>query len=374
MGVCEGNEHVETLNNDFLLLLNVMAEMRPFLKDERLALRNGIVVLAEDRSDFVNIENKLLDAGGIMCKKIGKSTPNVLNHLIGIHEYSRFDKAEAILQFLAEEDFTPILLTCGLIPDYLDNGIVVIPIFEGKNIQVQKTIQELQNFRQYAHRQPEILQRELKLFVTSDVYMRNEGGSSLNIVLEATVAVFCAIYRSDHTEQETEKRRTQLRKVISYYVNLTEEQGEEYEVLDAIKKSVENELDANPQILISPCDEIEGEIVKALGNSDVILYDEDWYYFPEKIMRQACKPLSEIISFLSLKRELYEAGMLYCNNVTAGNYTVKRMLTNSFGYTFRARFLKIRKDFFVPLGGLGLEERKRKCIWEAQEKKNVKQV
>lgn len=361
MGIHTTEDQIKS-SRDLLMLLNVMAEIRPFLRDERLALRNGLIMFAEDRKDYINIENKLLDMGGIMCKKIGKISLKVPNHLTAIHEYSRFDKPDAILQFLAEGDFLPMILTCGVIPDYLDNHIVIIPIFEIANTQEQKNIQELQDFREYAHRNPEILQRELRLFMTSEVYIQNESGSPLSIVLEATVAVFCSIYRNSHTEQETEKRRAQLRTVLAYYVNLTEEYGGEYDVLDAIKKIVENDLDANPQILISRCDEIEGEIVKAVENSEVILFDEDWYYFPEKVMRRACKTLLEMMSFLHIKRELYESGFLYCNNVKSGNYTVKKVLTNSFGYTFRVRFLKIRREFFVPLGGLGLEERKRECI------------
>lgn len=358
MGICEGKKQIKASEDfdDILLLLNVMAEIQPFLQDVGLALRRGLVLFTEDWRNCDKIEKKLLQLGAVSCKKIAKNRAKIPNHLFGVHVYSRIDKAETIQEFLTREDFFPAIIAYGAIPDFLENQMEIIPLFDDLNTQMTDIFIELQFFRDFVHKNPDILQRELRLFLTSEICMQGEEDSSLKFALEATVAVFCGIYRSEHTEQETEQRRVQLRKAISHFVNLSTEFQEEFEVLDVVKGAFENYLRENVNIFICRYDEIGDEAMRAYEKSEVLLYDSNFYYVPEKMLRKACEPILAAIPFPCIKRKLYEDGVLHANSIANGNFTIKKLLTNSFGYTFRARFLKIRREFFVTLGGIGLEE------------------
>lgn len=94
------------------------------------------------------------------------------------------------------------------------------------------------------------------------------------------------------------------------------------------------------------------------------MFDEEFYYIPEKILRKACESFRDSVSILSVKRALFDSGFLCCNDAKEGNYTVKKLLTNAYGCSFRPRFLKIKKEFFISGGSLGLEERRKKCTLE----------
>lgn len=355
MGLCEENEQID---DDFMLLLNVMAEIQPFLSDVGLMLRHGAVLFIEDYKSCNKVEKKFEDMGAILCNKVGSNKLEVPNYLLGLHIYSRADKEEAVEKFLSEKEFLPVLVTYGVIPDFIKNCMEVVPLYGKRGTLGPEILEEFQFFRYFAHQNPDILQRELRLFLTSEIYQQSEEDSALNLALEATVAVFCCIYRNSHTERETEQRRTQLRRAILNFVNLATEFAEDFEIVDIVKKAVEKYLDETPDIFVCRCDDIGGEETEAIKKSEAILFDEHWYYIPEKILRQACEPMLAAVSFPFMKRKLCEAEILHSNDTANGNFTVKKLITNVFGYTFRERFLKIQRTFFAPMGGLALEERR----------------
>lgn len=348
----------ESENVDLFVLLSAMAEIRPFLVDAGLALRHGLVIFAEDWRDCDKTEKELLNLGAIECKTLGKKRSKVRNHLVGIHRYMKTDKEEAVQEFLVEEEFIPVLLTYGMIPDFLENQAEILPVFKSGETKMLDTLKEFELFRLYAHRNPDILQREIELFMTSQFYLQNEESSSLSIVLEATATVFCSLFRNWNTEQETNQRREKLKKVIECIVYSSEEYGEEYEFLEIVKRTVEEFIEENPQILICRYDEIEGEVINAVYNSTAILFDDEYYYLPDGILRKACEPILCAISLPRIKRQLFEEGYLHCANAKKGHYTVKKMVTNSYGIPLRVRFLKISREFFAPIGEMGLEERR----------------
>lgn len=260
MGLCEENEQID----EFMLLLNVMAEIRPFLSDVGLMLRHGVVLFVEDYKICDKVEKKFEDMGAILCSKVGRNKLEVPNFLLGLHMYLRTDKEENIQKFLAEKEFLPVLITYGAIPDFVENCMEVVPLYDRRSTLQPEILKELKNFREFAHQNPDILQRELRLFVTSEIYQQSEDDSALQLALEATAAVFCSIYRNSHTERETEQRRTQLRRAISNFINLATEFAEDFEIVDVVKKAVEKYLDGISDIFVCRCDDIGGEETEAI--------------------------------------------------------------------------------------------------------------
>lgn len=68
--------------------------------------------------------------------------------------------------------------------------------------------------------------------------------------------------------------------------------------------------------------------------------------------------LTTVLSHIQIKKILRDEGILVCNQTGNTNFTVKKVLVNKNGQSFRERFIKLKKEFFVSRDGLYLEERK----------------
>lgn len=55
-------------------------------------------------------------------------------------------------KFLTEEDFISAIIMYGAIPDFLENRMEVIPLFDDLNTQIAEVFVELQFFRDFAHK------------------------------------------------------------------------------------------------------------------------------------------------------------------------------------------------------------------------------
>lgn len=361
----QGEEIVQVVENSddaIMVLISVMAEIRPLLQDEGLDFEQGFVLFAEDGVVCRQIQRFFKGAGTEQCKTVGRSGWKIPNNQIGIHQYNLYDKEKDIFEFLYSENFTPIVLSNGMIPDFLKARFNLL-IFEQGIMHPSLLLHAFQEFCNNIHENPDLLQRQIRLCRTS-IFFKEDCEKPLYLSLESAAEVFCDFYRESHDESETRQMRWFFHRAIVHHLELAECYAEDLETTDLIKKALENYIDENSWVQIGSVEEIDGELTKAVERDEAILFDGDFYYLPEKIVRSACRSFRNVASILSVKRALLESGFLHCNNAKEGNFTVKKLLTNVFGYTFRPRFLKISKKFFQSSDSLGLEERRKKCTLE----------
>ncbi len=343
-----------------LLLINIMAEIRPLLIDERLDFQKGLVLFCADNAIGSRTESFFQKIGAAQCKSIGKSEWNIPNNRIGIHNYNRYDEERKVFEFLQNEMFTPVIVICGILPEFMKRGMNLIVLEQGIYTQGPLMLRTFKDFCDFIRNNPQLLQRQIRLCRSAEFHEQTCKGS-LYISLEVAAEVFCIYYRENHDEIQSREMRISLHQAINRGVELAECYAEDLESTDFIKKAVENYIDANAGIQIGKVGEIDGELTKAVQWEEAVLYDDKFYYMPEKILRKACESFRDSVSILSVKKALLDSGFLCCNDAKDGNYTVKKLLTNAYGYSFRPRFLKIRKEFFMSGSSLGLEERGRKC-------------
>ena len=94
-----------------------------------------------------------------------------------------------------------------------------------------------------------------------------------------------------------------------------------------------------------------------IKESNIVYYDETSYYFPEDLLKEICKPIAETTSFLLMKREMADAGMLETNQIEKGGFTVKKAIWDSENeHMIRLRFLKIVKNELRSEEGLAIED------------------
>ncbi len=337
------------------LLLGIVAEIQPLLADEDLALQRGAVLYAEDGEDYEKMMRIFQGIGAVVCKNLGKIKPNVANNRMGIHPYKAYDHEDELDKFLENEGFTPAVATFKFIPDFMKRYEIFV--FRG-GFDKDGVAAKFRLFQAFAHQNPDIIQREIRRFKTSKRYLECQTKNSLTRAFEASAYVYGSFYRERHDEKDTETLIKYLRRAIVFSKEIAESYSEECDVAAAVKKAIEQYVDANQELMICKIDEVDGKAQRALQEREIILLDDEWYYLSDEILRLACEDMLPLVSIPSIKNELWRKGFLWCNATTEKNYTVKKVLTNVFGHTYRMRFLKIRRDFFVSCNSLGLEERR----------------
>lgn len=178
-----------------------------------------------------------------------------------------------------------------------------------------------------------------------------------------SVSVVCACFRETHCEEETEKRRDLLRNAIKVAIAKSEKYAMDIEILDAVRRVMNEFLVTHTEIAIGYVEEVENELSIAVSNENAVLFDEEWIYIPNEIAKMACQSLQSIISFSCIKEEMRKQGVLYCNATRNTNYTVKKVIVNAYGVSMRLHFLKIKKVYFEN-DDLSFWERRSSCTLE----------
>jgi hypothetical protein len=346
-----------------LFLVNLAAEMAPLLDDAGLGRKKGVVIFVERSADIGIVQKYFADMGAVMCKNL-TSPKWVQNNKVGLHLFQLYDRETENLKFLAEDDFSPSVLVHSILPDYLRNAEALVVI----NHEIEfhpEIVEKFIEFQQYIHKSPEFVQKNIRLFVSSKNYFRYKQYGELGLKLKASAEVYTKYYRETHNEDATERLENEFNSIIDELIENSECYSGEWDNSDTIRSLVATYLEENSKVQIGNVNEIEGKLAEANQRGEAILWDGQFYYFPEKVLKSACKPILDVVSFLDIKRELQMKGYLRCQNITGGNFTVKKTITNAFGCKTRQRFLVIRKDFFDLDGELTLAERRgTPCVLE----------
>lgn len=358
MESCKKNDKVNQQEGLILTLTLVVVEIHPLLQEEGLGLKNGLIFLTEERSKCELIQEKLTMLGAVFCKSFSR-TKMLRNYQMGFRKYSHYDKESEILDYLEPGKFVPCLLVTGFVPDFLRGEKNLVP-FEKVGFDVDKIMNDLQGFRQFARTNPDRLQYVIRRFKTSQIYLERNGESEMQMVMILAANVFCEYYRDRSVEFRTRLKRQEFGKAIRYCMELAEKYTE-CDTLEAIKKSIEQYVEQHTEVMICRITEIGGKETEAIKEKNIILFDHDFYYIYEEMARKACENLLELVSFPNIKKQLYQEGVITCNYISGNNYTVGRVLTNAYGQSIRERFLVFRKEFFMSVDSLGLEERRGEC-------------
>lgn len=337
---------------DLLLLLAISAELHILLEDEGLQIRHGVTLLAESGEDFESILDCLQKMGAKSCRNLERKTWNIANNMLAVHPYGLYEKNEQIEDFLEVESFTPVILVRGFVPENLQTSNLLVLV------GTDEKDDERTNIIKKARENPSEAQQAIRLFKTSEAYLQKRHKHTFFVTLETAAYIFFILYRKDHYEQETDEQYKKLLEAVRYAESEGEKYCGEYDMATCVRKAIEDYLDRADDIRICNVNAVEGDEQMAVEDRQAVLYDEQFYYFPEELLRSACDSLSDVVSLPKIKEELCKKGYLWCNDSRTRNFTVKRQFTNVFGATSRGRFLKIAKKFFENIDSLGLEERR----------------
>ena len=357
MGLRESTEQMMTLPQQ-VSLLELAAHFQLLLKDAGLGIRQGIILQAENSEtlgEFFDLAEQLGARVITGQRQMMLCYPN--DRMVLIH-FQRIYKEGILEEFLARRDITPVVAISGMLPTSLRNCGEVVCIAVGKEDDNQKEeMDEYKQFLDYAHEHPDIIYGWFKQFRTSLRYDQLKEVSRIRVSLETVAYALCGFFRKAHGEQEAKYRMLRLRKYVEWMCQAADNGQDDMDVVKDIQGCLFKFLDEHSEMWIGPIVQAGDRIKKATDAEAIMLYDSDFYFIPEKLLREACTPILNAVSFLRLKEALRETGCLVCNRTNIQNYTVKKLLWTTSGEVIRPRFLKMDKLMLDNTTQLTIEER-----------------
>lgn len=356
--------------NDWLgIIITGLAFLKYIFRDKGLELDAVLVVVADDSRTANRFKKKLRDANAVVINKLNQRKIRPYNFQAGLYLYRKYDKEEDVLDFINQEDFLPVVLAVGIVPEFLLSQCYVFHL-DQTNFNGEFLEESFHLFREFVIENINLVQKEINELETSKVlqsYKRNTEFFLLFKILIAVGVVWKSFLRKYNTEITMESWYVD-------YIRLTEEAVANferfeagYDVSDTVVRIIHAYIRKESELCFADIKEVTGHVEEALDYGKAILSDSDFYYIQEALLKKICQPILSGISIVQLKKELAENGILVCNN-TNGNYTVKKIFYNTeTGTKKRCRFLKIKKEDLETDEGFSLEEWYEYCLEEKRE-------
>ena len=345
-----------------ITLIEIAAKIYPLLKDQEMTPSQGLVAICAS----LDVQSKIVDSmksfGAIQLSN-QKKERSLRNYELYFFKYRKMKNGEILEDFL--EDTSALKLVIGvLLPDSLCSEYAECLLIFDESILEHSEDEadaktEMTNFFEYAKKNSAIICRTIKLFKQRmDMKERK-----VSLMLKAAACAWCEYFRETKTEEQTQQEKEGLMKLIDRWVEITEN----YFEFDAVSRTIGvlfvDYVNSCDDIIIGITDEVDSAMAKAIERRRGILEGRDFFFVPEELLREACMPLMDSISFLSIKRELHNEGYLLCNNMKNQNYTTKVLITNVYGYSCRIRFLKLRRELFESSMNVGFKGGKKHVSW-----------
>lgn len=316
-------------------------------------LEKGIVLVADDDRHAQEVADAILttvDSRNIL--RYNSKTEKPFNFEIGLHLYRKYDKEEELIEFLFAKDFVPLIIVGGLVPEFLTENAYIFRLkLTGKDIRDFKTLYEKMKTKIKSH--IEHLNYEIQIVKTSRAlknFKIERSNQRCFEVIVLTGKVWQMVMRESNDEDTSEAWVQEYYSVLESALESMDDLIGICDVSEAVRKCVVTYILQN-EVKLKDLHKLTD------GSIETIWYDADYYYFTEPFLKKICKPLQNTVSFQQIKTELYEAGILVCNNTKNRNFTVKKSCFDiQTGRESRMRFLKLVKHELLSDEGMELEE------------------
>uniref|UniRef100_UPI003FEDF202 hypothetical protein n=1 Tax=Eisenbergiella tayi TaxID=1432052 RepID=UPI003FEDF202 len=347
--------------NDIILLLGAYAKLRFLLHMENLDFDKGITVLLDNSNNADQfIKAVLNETEAVFIKDIHKKYFAVQNNQLGLHIYHKYDSANNIIQFLSAEDFLPVLVITGIISDFIRENTYILRLdTPSLKWPVQGTIKhELDGLVEFVKQNTTVVQFALAEINISE---RSESAGLYSLLWAGLISacwIFMLYFKNGHSKEEKSETDKRLVTKINIWAQQADELKEKYEMTDAIRNTIRDYFTNHADIMIGEINNVEGDIIQGIKKGMAILFDRQYYFIPEKLLKSACSPFLSTVSFIDIKQQLHTGGIIECYGTTNQNYTVKKVFVTVYGEICRERFIKMKRYFLTTQEGLALEDMK----------------
>lgn len=345
-------------NKWIIEMIGDMAFIQEPMKYLGYGIEKGIIIIADDDENAMRVKSmlvKYLDA--VEVKPNNKKGQQICNYQMGVYRYDRTDDKKRVIDFLEAREYLPVVIVNGFVPESL--------IGRGYMFRCISKVQDFSSagkaykrFSDFVKRNKnEALNMMSKIGENEDsddvnkISKYKEIGRMLETVVEIKTRMYAEIGIS---KEEINKKQEKFVKMISNVLEVMDNYECDYDISDFVKECF-TRLVREGEIGLSIINEdmVEGSI------ENRILYDDNYYYVSDSTLRKICEPYLETVSLVQLKNEMNFSGMLECDKGKKNNFTKKKVIWNSYGWSERVRLLFIKKETFMAEDGMLLEN-----IWE----------
>lgn len=352
MVICNREDPV----TDLVKMLSATGLMKFLLNKGGYNVDVGIVVVAESENEerqFMNAYRRFEDV-----QVVEKTNVKNLNFEVVIYHYKRGDNEKKVIEFLHKEEGLPIVLVNGIVPEFLRNSENIF-LLKSKDIEgeVMKIKEDCQKFKKFVIKEVEFVQRRLEIIKRSGKYRGKEISNERRDFYEMVMAV-AEIWKDYESVQWQEEiagaNLKRFEEFITESIRGAERMSENYSVYEAVRAEIFRYV-KRERVKFSNFSNV---LYLREGNEkDLILYDETGYYIFETLLRKMCTPLLDNVSFLQLKREMFDEGMIVTHCTKNLNFTINKVyIDHKTGKSIRTRFIKIPKEYLISEEGLFLED------------------
>lgn len=316
-------------------------------------LEKGIVLVADDDRHAQEVADAILttvDSRNIL--RYNSKTEKPFNFEIALHLYRKYDKEQELSEFLVEKKFTPVVIVGGILPEFMEENAYVFRIsLKGSDVRGFEEMYKKMKMGVLSHLGH--LKYEIKNFKSSKLLKQLDIDESYRRCFEIialTGKAWELVIRESNDEEISERWVNDYCEASAIALRTMDDLCGICDVSEAVRKCVVEYVWKNDVEII--------DLYRIMDDgNETIWYDSDYYYFTEPFLKKICKPLQNTVSFQQIKTELYEAGILVCNNTKNRNFTVKKSCFDiQTGRESRMRFLKLLKQELLSDEGMELEE------------------
>lgn len=318
-------------------------------------LEKGLVLVTDDDCHAQQVIDAILTTvDSREMRHLSSKVEKPFNYEIGLHLYRKYDKEQEILEFLVEKRFTPLVIVGGILPEFLEENSYMFR-FDLRGSDIRDFADMYKKMKNEVLSHLEHLMYEISNFKSSKLLKQIEIDESYQRCFEIfalTGKVWQLVLRESNDEETAERWLNSYCEASATTLRKMDDLCGLCDISEVIRKCVVTYVMKNDVKMM--------EFHTITGDSDsieTIWYDADYYYFSESFLKKICKPLQNTVSFQQIKTELYEAGILVCNNIKNRNFTVKKSCFDiQTGCERRIRFLKLVKQELFSDEGMELEE------------------
>lgn len=339
-----------SISGNIILTLKTLAFLKIPLKNCGYCVDSGCILILESERLAKQFIETVAGTGDVVIID-NLQNVNVENYKLAFHLYSKKENGKSVESFLNRTDFLPVVVVAGIVPKEFHEKYY---IFKANVPNVQKSRKAYESFKEFVLSDVKYVIRELRLLETAGFLQNSVVSSEFVMMYDSMIAVgwiWKLFMRNNGVKQIIADARflNYLNDVQKWIGNIERFEGT-YGISEAMKSVLINyAVEKNLQFH-------EGMVIDsdmAENINETIFYDSENYYFPEVLLKKICTPLVDTISFLQLKQEMFEEGMLMCNDNDKRNYTIKKELYFTDTSTkIRTRFLKISRESLLSDEGL----------------------
>lgn len=351
-----GRYHKEIEINWTPLTIYTGSFMRFLMKDFGFFLNEGIIIVTDNEilagnfiSDYCM---KTLNGCKVTSWKKRKKYPE--NYCCMFLVVSKTTTEAEVIEFLQEQDFLPIIICGGVLPEYLRRQKHIFRLHKSE-LEIG-FYDKRKNFQQYLIQNvPEICEI-LKNLESSIACMEYSGNTEMKNSFKFFAAIGC-IYakylRKKHSERDVSI-------FLQKYSQETYERFEEIpkfasgdDIPDLISELIWDFPWEEKGVKIVNLNSIDKKVDESLKAKCAVLYDHQFYYFPPELFMKICAPIIGTMSETELKKRLKSEGIIKCDSA---DYTSKKTIYYVHKQKERLRFLWVYKDKILSSDNLQLED------------------